>query len=255
GGIAGEFVLASRTITFRAVTQTVSGHAPATDVTVDVDGMTLSALIDSKSQVGDIDGFATANGRDTQLTDDDRVVLLSFDKALNSIMASDDKNQLPSEAHVAVRMVDMWSDTPSSAPLTRQVLGQENRSYTSICSQYGTYQYATHDDWHYNNWNPKSTSISLVGSRWSGTTSYYVNNTWTTSTQDHRADTYEAGQCFGHCGAGCPSGNQNLTVDCDNHDQCVRNGHDIASMWCDDEFSACVDDFAFAPTCAGTAHD
>ncbi|MEO7112103.1 MAG: hypothetical protein ABI183_16790, partial [Polyangiaceae bacterium] len=36
GGIAGEFVLASRTLKFQAVTQSVSGHAPATSMTVDV---------------------------------------------------------------------------------------------------------------------------------------------------------------------------------------------------------------------------
>ena len=255
GGIGGEYVLATRTVTFRAVTQSVSGHAPATDVTVDVDGMTLTALIDTKSQVGDIDGFATANGGDTQLTDDDRALLLAFDRAVTTIVSADAKNQLPGEAQLVVRMVDMWSDTPSSAPLTRQVLGQENRSYTSICSQYGTYQYTTHDDWNYNNWNPKSTSISLVGSRWGGSTYYQVNGAWTTTTQDHKAYVYEAGDCYARCGAGCSTGNQVLTTDCNHHDQCVRNGHSITSVWCDDEFSACVDDFAFAPTCSGTSHD
>jgi hypothetical protein len=255
GGISGEFVLASRTLTFRSITQTVSGHAPATDVTVETNGMTLTATIDTKSQVGDLDGYASANGTDTQLTDDDRTVLLAFDKAISTAVAGDTKQQLPVEANTLNRLAFLWADTPSSAPLTRQVLGQENRSYTSICGQFETYQYTTHDDLHYSDWAPNSTSISYVGSRWGGSTYYYVNGKWTTTTQDHKPYVYEAGDCFGHCGAGCPSGNQTLTVDCNHHDQCVRNGHDIASIWCDDEFSACIDDFAFAPTCANTAHD
>lgn len=255
GGLSGEFVLASRTLKFQAITQSVSGHAPATSMSVDVNGMTLTALIDAKSQVGDLDAFATSNGGDTQISDDDRTVLLAFDRAIATAVTNDTKNQLPEEAHTIVRMADLWSDTPSSASLTRQVLGQENRSYTSICGQFGTYQYATHDDWNYNDWNAKSTSVSLVGSRWGGSTYYLVNNNWITTTQDHKAYVYEAGDCYARCGAGCSSGNQVLTADCNNHDQCVRNGHSITSVWCDDEFSACVDDFAFAPTCANTSHD
>lgn len=250
GGLSGEFVLASRTVKFKAVTD-----QGATDVTVDVDGMTLTALIDTKSQVGELDGFATSNGGDTQITDDDRTVLTAFNHAIAANVAADKTNQLPSEAKLLVRMADLWAETPSSVPLTHQVLGQENRSYTSICSQYQTWQYATHDDWNYNDWDARSTSISLVGSRWGGSTYYYVNGTWTSATQDHKAYVYEAGDCYGRCGAGCSSGDQVLTSDCNNHDQCVRNGHSIASIWCDDEFSACIDDEAFAPSCGGTSHD
>lgn len=250
GGLAGEFVFGSRSLSFKAVTD-----QGATDVTVDVDGMTLSALVDTKSQVGDLDGFASANGGDTQITDDDRTVLTEFNHAIALQVSNDKSNELPAEAKLVVRMADLWAETPSSAPLTRQVLGQENRSYTSICSQYGTWQYATHDDWNYNDWNAKTTSISLVGSRWNGSTSYYVNSTWIGSTQDHKPYVYEAGDCYGRCGADCSSGDQVLTADCNNHDQCVRNGHSVASLWCDDEFSACVDDFTFAPSCSGTSHD
>ncbi len=248
GGLSGQFLYGTRTLTFKAVTT-----AGSTDVVVDVDGMSLTALVDTKSQVGEIDGFATSNGQDTQITDDDRVVLTAFDKALQANVSSD--TSLPQEAKLVSRMADLWAETPSSAPLTRQVIGQENRSYNSICSQYGSYQYATHDDWSHNRWNSKTTSIALVGSRWSGSTSYYVNNAWTGQTQDHKAYVYEAGDCFGRCGADCSSGNQVLTTDCNDHDQCVRNGHSVASIWCDDEFSACVDDFAFAPSCGGTSQD
>ncbi|MEO8799631.1 MAG: hypothetical protein ABI551_17185 [Polyangiaceae bacterium] len=248
GGLSGQFLYGTRTITFKAVTT-----AGSTDVVVDVDGMSLTALIDTKSQVGEIDGFATSNGQDTQITDDDRVVLTAFDKALEANVSSD--TSLPQEAQLVSRMADLWAETPSSAPLTRQVIGQENRSYTSICSKYGTYQRASHDDSSYKQWSANTTSLALVGSRWSGVTSYLVNSAWTHTTQNHKPNVYEAGDCYGRCGADCSSGNQVLTSDCNNHDQCVRNGHAIASIWCDDEFSACTDDFAFAPHCGGTSHD
>lgn len=255
GGIAGDFVLGARTLKFEAVTQSVAGHDPSTSLNVDVNGMTLTALIDTKSQVGDLDGFATANGGDTQISDDDRTILLAFDQAMSTAVTNDTKAQLPLEAQTVVRMADLWSDTPSSASLSQQVLGQEDRSYTSICGQYQTYQYATHDDGTYSDWDANSTSITLVGSRWSNTTYYQVNGAWTTDVQNHKPYLYEAGDCFARCGAGCKSGNQVLTADCNNHDQCVRNGHSITSVWCDDEFSKCIDDFAFAPTCSGTSHD
>ena len=59
---------------------------------------------------------------------------------------------------------------------------------------------------------------------------------------------YSYGNCYGVCGAGCP-GTYQFTVDCVNHDQCVRNGHVLASGYCDDQFSAASDDWASAPNC------
>jgi hypothetical protein len=59
---------------------------------------------------------------------------------------------------------------------------------------------------------------------------------------------YSYGNCFGVCGAGCP-GSYQYTVDCLNHDTCTRNGHVLASGYCDDQFTAASDDWASAPDC------
>ena len=59
---------------------------------------------------------------------------------------------------------------------------------------------------------------------------------------------YAYGNCFGACGAGCP-GSYQFTVDCVNHDSCVRNGHVMASGYCDDQYTSALDDWASAPNC------
>jgi len=113
----------------------------------------------------DLDGFATSNGQDTQLTDDDRVV------SSRSIRRSRRRSRTTRKKS-SRRKLQRWCAWPICGP-TRElgaahahVLGQENRSLPSICGQFETYQYATHDDWNYDDWNSKSTSISYVGSRW-----------------------------------------------------------------------------------------
>jgi hypothetical protein len=69
---------------------------------------------------------------------------------------------------------------------------------------------------------------------------------------------YAYGECFGRCGGGCcgasgllctPDGVGTYTMDCLDHDLCVRFGHSLASWWCDDEFAYTTDDYAFAPNC------
>ena len=74
-----------------------------------------------------------------------------------------------------------------------------------------------------------------------GSTTYYYNNGWTTTPYNHAVQPSEYGDCYGRCGSDCGSGTV-YSVDCVNHDSCVRNGHAVASAYCDDEFTACVDD-------------
>ena len=216
------------------------------DVTVDLNGATLGALVDEGRQVAEADGFA-GTGADTQLVEADRQVLSRFVGALDE--------QLDIE-HVATasilsRLASNWSQTPDTVPLQRQIAGGENRGWTSLCGSYRTYVTATHDDNNYGRNNPRSTSYADVGLR-SSSTQYYVNGAWITTTQNHVANLYERGQCYGNCGAGCPSGVQTLTRDCHDHDQCVRNGHALASLYCDDEFVSASDDELFATRCSGT---
>lgn len=220
------------------------------DVVVDVNGMTLAAIVDRSSQVAEVDGFA-ADGADTQMRDTDRLVLGSFVQAVGE--------QLDVETHAAAavlyRVASNWSQTPDSLPLQRQVAGSENRDYVSLCSYYKSYVNATHDGNVCNAFDAKCTSAGYVGLRWDGRTHYLINGVWTTTVPDHKPNLFEAGDCFGNCGASCPSGNQTLSLDCHDHDQCVRNGHFIASFYCNDEFASASDDEFFAPTCGGTSAD
>lgn len=215
------------------------------DVVVSLHGLDLTAVVNSKQNAAEVDGFATG-GTDTQLVAQDREVLASFVKALDTEVGSDGSLV----AKTLYRVSSNWSQTPDTVPLARSVIGSENRDWVSLCDYYGYYVDATHDDNNFSDFSPYSTSHAHVGFR-SASTFYYIGF-WTTAVQDHQPLLYEYGDCYGNCGAGCPSSDQTLTLDCHDHDQCVRNGHDIASIWCDDEFTSASDDEFFAPTCFGT---
>ena len=216
------------------------------DIVVNVHGLDLTALVDSDRQVAEVDGFAV-DGADTQVVAQDREVLGAFVAALADELDTDDSLA----AAMLVRVSSNWSQTPDTLPLQRGVAGAEDRGWTSICSYYDKYVTATHDDNNYGYFSPNTTSYAHVGNR-AGSTYYWVNNAWTTKVQDHKPSLYEYGACFGNCGAGCPGGNQTLSLDCHDHDHCVRNGHAIVSFWCNDEFVSASDDEFFAPTCSGT---
>ncbi|HEX2569873.1 MAG TPA: hypothetical protein VH877_09990 [Polyangia bacterium] len=240
--LKGTYTADGSTVKFSS-TETAPG---VFDVTVDVHGATLGALIDRNHEVAEVDGFAGA-GADTQIVEADRQVLGRFVRALDEQLDTDHV----AAASILSRLASNWSQTPDSVPLQRQVAGGENRGWTSLCSSYRTYVTATHDDNNYSRNSPKTTSYADVGQRTSSTY-YYVNGVWTTTTQNHVAYLYERGDCYGNCGPDCPSTVQTLTRDCHDHDQCVRNGHAIASIYCDDEFTSASDDELFAPRCSGT---
>ena len=217
GRVSGAYQQGDAKVRFSS-TEVTSG---VFDVVVDVNGMTLSALVDRNHQVAEVDGFAAA-GSDTQIVDADRELLARLGAALDQ--------QLDGEqpaASILLRVVSSWSQTPDTVPLQRQIAGSENRGWTSLCSSKGSYVKATHDDNNYRNNDARSTSNGHVGLR-SSATEYYVGGRWTTTSQNHVAGLYERGLCFGNCGPGCPGSVQTLTLDCHDHDQCVRNGHALA---------------------------
>lgn len=217
------------------------------DISARVNGLSLHAIVDSSAQLAEMDGFAEANGEDTQIVEDDRTRLLDCHRTLEAYFG-EESSYLES---FLVRAVSLWSETPDTVELQRSVQGEQDRSYTSICSLRNTYQYATHDGWGHSNWDAKSTSIAKVGTR-EGCTYSYINGSWTCSEPNHVPYVYQRGDCYGNCGGGCPGGNQQLTWDCHDHDQCVRNGHSLASFWCNDEFVSAADDELFAPSCPGS---
>ncbi len=242
GSLTGSYSLGDSTVKFLS-TETAPG---VFDVVIELHGMTLSALVDRNRQVAEADGFAPG-GAETQIVDTDREALRSFVGALSEQLDTESDGA----ASILARLASNWSQMPDTVPLQRQVAASENRGWTSLCSSKGLYVTATHDDNNYSKNSPRSTSYGHVGLR-SSSTEYYVSGRWITTTQDHVAGLYERGSCYGNCGAGCPGGNQTLTVDCHNHDQCVRNGHALASLYCDDEFTSASDDEFFAPRCSGT---
>lgn len=240
-GLQGSYSLGESTLRFSSR----EVEPGVVDVVVSLHGVDLTAVVNSKQNAAEVDGFATG-GTDTQLVAQDREVLTSFVKALETEAGSDDSLA----ATTLTRVSSNWSQTPDTVPLARSVVGSENRDWFSLCGYYGSYVDATHDDSNFSAFSANTTSHAHVGYR-SASTFYYIGF-WTTAVQNHQPLLYEYGNCYGNCGAGCPGGAQTLTIDCHDHDQCVRNGHDIASIWCDDEFTSASDDEFFAPTCGGT---
>ena len=217
------------------------------DVSVQLHGMLLSAVLDGAAGVAEVDGFAVDNGLDTQINETDRAALLSCHSALERTFGEEGSRL---ESYLT-RVMSLFAETPDTIDLQRSIAGTQDRGWTSICDKYNTYQYATHDGWGHDDWDADSTSIAHVGNR-AGCTYWWKNGSWVCQTPDHEDYPYQYGECYGNCGAGCPSGNQQLTWDCHDHDQCVRNGHSIVSFWCNDEFSFAADDELFAPSCSGT---
>jgi len=246
-GVEGSFQAGEALVSFRSDTL----DDGVTDVVIELNGMVLATTIDGVTRVAELDGFAADEGGDTHMSESDRALLEGLYAALEA--RADRAN---GAADALVRSASIWAQTSDSLALQRSVAGDVERGWTSICGNFQEYLEAWHDDWSPCWSGPDSgdqcISLGKVGYRHSQM-KYYVNSSWTTTVQDHKKRLYEKGQCFGNCGANCPSGNQTLTLDCHDHDQCVRNGHSLASAWCDDEFVAASDDEVFAPTCKNTS--
>jgi hypothetical protein len=221
--------------------------APDTfEVRVVVDGLTLFQVLDASVGVAELDGFASANGADTQLRDTDRLALRGLLAELDSL------GDLTGSKMYLRRAVGVWADMPKTRPLTLEIVAEQDRSYTSLCSKMNTYVSTTHDCWDYDDWeNPTRAYgyLSMEGPVGSQNNAWYRNGAWGYSEPDHKGPSvYIRYNCFGRCGIGC-GGDRQFTQDCANHDNCVTMGHDKASFWCDDDWSAAIDDWTFAPSC------
>lgn len=252
GKISGTYTHEADTVSFEAS----SVGSDVYSVTIKTRGVTLDATVDRAKGASSMDGFATDNGLDTQLTKEDLPVLKAFDKAIEGRFSSAKNDKV---ADTLTRMASVWSDWPSTLTLSRRVLAEENRSYTMLCGYIGTTYDTTHDcctHWYdpcssHSDWSSGSSVHSYIGDWGGGSTDYADGTTgwqWTTGSFDHHGWPYEYNDCFARCGADCGSGTQ-YTVDCGNHDNCVRNGHWIGSPYCDDEFSSTLDDAISAPNC------
>ena len=231
-------------------------------VEVRLNGMSLTGLLDTQNGVSTLDGFAEANGQDTQMTDADREVVASLYAALNAQLPSG--NEATSEARYLRRAVGLWAEHPDTVQMQRTVMGEQGRGYTMLCSyakcngsntgscggSYNWYSYAKHDCNHGGFDVAANQQIAQLGDHTScsGDEYYMSGSTWVCGEPDHWSRPKVIGNCFGRCGGGC-GGDTQYTLDATNHDGCVRNGHALASAYCDDQFTSASDDELFASDC------
>ena len=229
-------------------------------VEASVNGLALSALMDPASGAGALDGFAEANGADTQLVAEDRALLQGLSAALNRELPEADA-AAPAAKYLR-RSVSLWAQHPTTVELERTVLGEQGRgdtmlcsyakcdgTYTGGCSAWNWYSYAQHDCQHGGFSATINQQIAQLGDH--GTCSgdeLYYSGGWKCGEPDHWSRPKVYGNCFGRCGGGC-GGDTQYTKDATNHDGCVRNGHALASAYCDDQFTSASDDELFAGNC------
>ena len=243
------------------------------DLQVYVNGMGFDAIMDREGGVAGLDGFAEDNGEDTQVLEEDRMALMALYRRLNDDYEGVANSDLPPAFIALRRTVGNWAQQPTSIDMTRTVMGEDDRtiiylcsyaycgSWTGSCSYWNYYYDATHDGECYNcSWgfcdgdrhDDRTSQRPQLGDHYScssdDNTWTMVNGAWTCSEQDHMANPNEVGTCFGRSGASC-GGDTQYTLDPTDHDGCVRNGHALASMWCNDEFASASDDELFGDDC------
>ncbi|HYO67189.1 MAG TPA: hypothetical protein VEU33_14030 [Archangium sp.] len=258
GGVTGRFTQAGTEAWFSSKRVEEGVYR----IEVRQNGMTLSGLVDVANGVSDLDGFGEETGQDTQMLDGDREVLTGLYAALNAQLPAGDA--AAPEARYLRRAVSLWSQHPSSVELQRTVMGEEGRGYTMLCSYakcngawtgscggvYNWYSYARHDCQHGGFEYTGNQQIAQLGDHTScsGDEYYLSAGVWKCGEPDHWSRPKVMGICFGRCGGGC-GGDTQYTLDATNHDGCVRNGHALASAYCDDQFTSASDDEMFAGNC------
>jgi hypothetical protein len=211
----------------------------AIDVRVELNGMVLTDHFVQGEET--LDGVTAEDGTPTILTDVDRAVVrrllagleAEFFPSIEHVTTKEQYNEMrrlsPAEERL-FRVVDgHWSRWPSTVPLELRVGGDKARAFTSIRKFAATNTTVTgcHDCNICNFSGDCCDSGKKLGEAFNGSN-------------------------YGNCGTSS-TGSQ-FTTDCTNHDQCVRTskhgGHALASLFCDDQFTSCVDDNTFAPSCA-----
>lgn len=227
------------------------------EITLELNGLTLVRLHDQEWKATVADGFATATGEDTHLTAADRDVLMAFLTALRQA-GLDVETRTGDQLE---RAVDNWLMIREHHALDHELIDhREDRSHAphgSACAQLnaGYYYYATHDGWHLwsSEWDHERGEWYVYGKYSSG--NYYPSSTWTYHhggwTVGENPNHYDViddggvymdGQCLGRCGESCDGNILDgwnskgvFTVDCMEHDVCVRSGHNMGAGSCDDE--------------------
>jgi hypothetical protein len=239
----GVFVAGEERVTFESIAR----GGDIYEIDFKLRGVMLDSTIDMANTTSSMDAFALANGGDTQVSEGDRELMMKLVKATSTVVSNDS----PMTATLMRRVASLWTQTNDTLKPERRVLGEEGRTWTSICSSLGKIKRAQHDC-NYGGFGAYANQVDAYVGYYGSTTYYLRNGAWSTSSFDHAGNsTYtpvEYGQCFGRCGIGCDP-QADYTQDCHNHDACVRNGHVTWSGYCDDQFSAASDDEMYAPVC------
>lgn len=233
------------------------------DITVRFNALTISALVDSARGVSEFDGYATDSGAETVMTEADRAVLLAFTRGLDELGL-----EVAAPTDMLRRFTSVWAEFPDTLELRRQTIAETTREYWSLCAYVNNY-FSAHHDCSTCDWGQDACTLGTVtvGSTWTyytgvgswlgmdaacpyaDGTNFWSGSSWSCYEPNHATTPeYAYGNCFGRCGASCGSSKQ-FTEDCNNHDQCVRTGHDTASMYCNDQFISTTDDWSEAPNC------
>jgi len=215
-------------------------------VQVDFNGMTIAIERAADGWVS-YDGIGAQDGGAVQMTDEDRAALLELTVTLDAL-----GEDVVEPIERLRGFTNLWSEFPTHQSLHGEVR-TDFRAFTSLCGSVNTYREATHDDWDHDRGEDATTYSAYLSMHGAGPCSdgtyFWINGAWRCEEPDHDpAVEFAYGDCFGRCGAGCGGGTQ-FTVDCLDHDSCVRFGHSITSLWCDDEFVSTIDDWASAPNC------
>jgi hypothetical protein len=232
------------------------------EIVIDFNGMTISSLVDFDSGVIEYDGFTAETGEDTQIVDEDRVLLAALTDSLDLL-----GTEVSEPVDRLRAFVNRWQEYPTSMELQGVALMAEDRGWSSICWAQWNYIGTSHDctegcSWYkpwcsnsINSWWTDNTTldytyISMDGAGPCSDGTYFWNGSyWQCFEPGHVTHIeYGYGNCFGRCGDGCGSSRQ-FTADCAYHDECVRVGHSTASESCNDQFQSTADDWAEAPNC------
>jgi hypothetical protein len=269
------------TFTFRGVTLKFETEVleQARETTFELRGMILTFTADPTLGAFDVDGFTPADGQDTQMTLEDRLVIMAFDKSIGATVA--DKMELPA-VDLLVRNATIWGDYSDTLPLKRTFHGRLDQNNVGANNDLcwavnkpgnGTivapkYSRGTHDcgsgagdcsDWWGCDGGEDNAStdymfLSMHPAGPCGDTTWFGNSAGEQSCfePDHSSGyEFSYGACEGRCGGDCGSGTV-FSAACRDHDQCVRNGHASASGWCDDDLVNAAWDAAWMSNCGGT---
>ena len=263
GGVAGQLKLVTLERSVRGIFQYDGGEAEIGidtigpemyDLFVEVNGMHLTMLVDRNGGVIEMDGYAAANGKTTQMSANDRTVLRGIFVAMDKLGV----DKVPGHVRLLRKMIDHWGEHSPTIALQRQKLFDAKKTVTSLCGSCGSFVSFTHDCNTAGTGADATTAYGYVkhlaaysgcaeGTKWA-TSSGGTFNCLASEPGHSTSYEYGKGNCFARCGAGCGT-EKDYTKDCGNHDHCVRFGHADASAYCNDQLGSCTDDEASAPTC------